>query len=191
MKSFTLSILFLTIFQICFAQKYEYNILGEHFSDTLSSTKTTVINSIVSEERKAIFERPEDTIYIYHQIGERESIEYILNLYQICVPCLAKWNNLYYSDFATFRKQKLYTGEYLKVALKKDYEKGTVALFKTRKLYQNFPDRIYIYDITERYEISAYELRLWNNLDPNSYYIENMRLIVGGMEYKYACPCLE
>ncbi len=191
MKSFILSILFLAIFQICFAQKYEYNIFGEHFSDTLSGKTTTAINPTDTEERKAIFESPEDTTYVYHLVGEGEGIESILNLYQVCAPCIIKWNDLYYHDFATFRNQKLYTGEYLKVALKKDYEKGTAALFKTRRLYQNFLERIYIYDISQRYEISYSQLRSWNNLDESIYYVEDTTLIVGEMEYKYACPCLD
>lgn len=192
MKSFILSILFFAFLPSSFAQKYEYNILGEHFSDTLYNnvTSTTPLNG-VRQNRKAIFEKPTDTSYIYHQVGEGENIEYILNLYQICAPCLSKWNNIKYPDFGNFRNQPLHTGEYLKVAIKKDYEQGTTAIFKTRTLYQNFPNRIYIYDITDRYGINTYQLREWNNLNENVYYIEDMQLIVGQVEYKYACPCLE
>jgi hypothetical protein len=186
MKSFILAILFLAIFQTSFAQKYEYNIFGKHFSDTLSSATTTDVNQTSAEEREAIFERPEDTTYIYHLVGEGESIVYIFNLYQICAPCLVEWNNFDYS-----KTPSLYTGEYLKVALKKDYENGMTTQPKKRRLYENFTNRIYIYDIVNDYGVNINDLRLWNNLDPNSYYIENMRLIVGEQEYKYACPCLE
>lgn len=192
MKLFILSIVFLALFQTSFAQKYEYNVVGEHFSDTLYTNKvTTTTNPVITEERKAIFERPKDTAYIYHQIGEGENIEYILNLYQICAPCLAKWNKLDYSDFSSFRKQSLYTGEYLKVAIKKSYEKGIPEKFEIRKHYQNIKKRTYIYDIVRNYNVNISDLRLWNGLSENVYYVEDTRLIVGEIEYKYTCPCLE
>ncbi|WP_375558736.1 hypothetical protein ACE193_13415 [Bernardetia sp. OM2101] len=194
MKLFILSILLLAVFQTCFAQKYEYNIIGEHFSDTLYTNKgsiTTTANPIVVRERKALFERPKDTTYIYHLVGEGENTEYLVNLYQICAPCFAKWNKLSYADFNSFRNQKLYTGEYLKVALKTDYEKGVTEKVKTRKYYQNIKKRTYIYDIVRNYNININDLRSWNGLSESAYYVEDVRLIVGEIEYKYTCPCLE
>ncbi len=133
----------------------------------------------------------EDSIYIYHQVGENENIEYILNLYQICAPCLAKWNNFIYPDFSTLSRQQLFEGEYLKVALRKEYEKGTAAEFKTRILYQDFDEQAYLYTISDNYGISVDDLRSLNNLDAYAYEVENVRLIVGKVEYKYACSCLE
>ncbi|PIY12209.1 MAG: hypothetical protein COZ18_02575 [Flexibacter sp. CG_4_10_14_3_um_filter_32_15] len=187
--------LFVLIFQTSFAQKYEYNILGEHFSDTAytnNPVRVTKVNPIIVTERKAIFEQPKESIYIYHQVGENENIEYILNLYQLCAPCFAKWNSFDYPNFYDFKKQKLYEGEYLKVALQKNYANGTAAEFETRTLYQNFSNRTYVYDIVNQYGISVYDLRSWNNLDEYAYYVEeNSRLMVGKIEYKYVCPCLE
>lgn len=197
MKSFILSIFFLALFQTSFAQKYEYNIIGEHFSDTLYNNKisTTTSNSVELIERKAVFERPTDTTYIYHLVGEGENAAYILNLYQVCAPCFAEWNNLGTRSsepfFNQILNQKFYEGEYIKVALKKDYEKGMIDKIKTRKHYQNFPNRTYIYDIVNDYGININELRQWNNLDQYSYYVEDVKLMVGEIEYKYICPCLE
>lgn len=190
MKSFILSILFLALLQTSFAQKYEYNIIGEHFSDTLT-TPAGFETKPFAGVKKAIFEAPSDSTYIYHQVGEGETIEYILNLYQICAPCFSKWNLLNYSDFTSFKNETLYEGEYLKVALKKDYEKGMTDKPKARKYYQDFPNRTYIYDIVNEYGVNINDLREWNNLDSYGYYVENVRLLVGEIEYKYACPCLE
>jgi hypothetical protein len=184
--------LFLVLFQTSFAQKYEYNILGEHFSDTLSKNNipTGFKSKPLTGNRKAIFEQPTDSTYIYHQVGNGETIEYILNLYQICAPCCSKWNNLNYSDFNSFKNQLIYEGEYLKVALKKEYDKGTTATFKTRVLYEDFEEQTYIYTISERSGVSVDELRIWNNLDTYAYEVENIRLIIGKTEYKYMCSCL-
>lgn len=191
--SFSLFILILFIFQVSFAQKYEYNILGEHFSDTAYTNKTTQItsNPPLNLVRKPIFDAPEDTTYIYHQIGQNENVEYISNLYQICAPCFAKWNDLQYASFELLQQVDFYEGEYVKVALKTEYEKGTAAEFKTRMLYQTFEEETYLYSISERYEISIGDLRSLNNLNPYAYEVENITLIVGKMEYKYACSCLE
>jgi hypothetical protein len=192
MKSFILSILFLFLFQTSsFAQKYEYDITGEHFSDTLKVKTITRVLNREPKEQKAIFEAPTDTIYIYHLVGEGENAEYILNLYQLCAPCLAKWNNLDYSDFDSFINQSLHIGEYLKVVIKKEYDKGMTEKFETRTLYQNFLEQTYTYDIVRQYRITEADLRLWNNLDQYAYYVEDIRLVVGEIEYKYACPCLE
>ena len=202
MKSFILlississisSISFLAILQPSFAQKYEYDIAGVHFSDTLQKMRTHITplvkNPIQDIEREAIFEMPTDTTYIYHQVGQGERIEYILGLYQICTPCFAKWNNLNYPNFSEFLKQTFYEGEYLKVAVKKEYEKGMPSEYKTRTLYQNFSEQTYIYEIARQYQISESDFKLWNNLGEYAYYIEDVRLIVGKTEYKYACPC--
>lgn len=183
-------VLFFLIFQTSFAQKYEYNIIGEHFSDTVYATTNTKPFAVT--DSKAIFEQPQDTTYIYHQVGTNENIEYILNLYQLCAPCFAKWNNLAYSDFNSFKNKTLYEGQYLKVALTKDYEKGTAETFNTRTLYQTFSNQVYIYNVAQQYGVSADDLRRWNNLNEYAYYVEEgSRLIVAKMEYKYACPCME
>ncbi len=71
-----------------------------------------------------------------------------MNLYQICVPCLVKWNSITTQGFNIFQPKDLYTGEYLKVAIKEEYEKGTAAEFKTKTLYQNFKNQTYTYDIS-------------------------------------------
>lgn len=192
MKSFILSIVFLVLFQTSFAQKYEYDMEGNHFSDTISKTHKVPSgfkNKPFMGNRKPIFDTPTDSSYIYHQVGNGETIEYILSLYQLCAPCFSKWNFLDYTDFNSFKKQSIYEGEYLKVALKKDYETGTAAEFKTRIQYQYFEEQAYIYTISERYGIPVDELRAWNNLNPYAYEVEDIQLIVGKIEYKYACPC--
>lgn len=195
MKPFLLSILvisFLSFFQTSFAQKYEYNIEGVHFSDSVQKFRNHITplvkNPNQNIEREAIFEMPTDEIYIYHQVGEGENFEYILGLYQICAPCFAKWNNFNYPNFTDFSKQTLYEGEYLKVATKKEYEKGMPAEYKKRTLYHYFAEG-YIYSIAEQYKVSVSDLRLWNNLDEETYSIGEVTLIVGETEYKYACPC--
>ncbi len=231
MKSFTLSILFLCILSISFAQKYDYDINGNNFAGTLLKSQNNNIKIIVEDKVQYVFEKnisnrnrkvyfqntQLDTNYIYHKVGE-ENIEYILNLYQICAPCFAEWNNfeLKYSTYplATSEKDKkriikknpiaakkmmfeylkafdIFEGEYLKVALKKDYKNGTAAMFKKKKIYQNITKKTYIYDIVRNYNININDLRRWNNLAPYLYYIENMTLIVGETEYKYACPCFD
>ncbi len=197
MKLIIFSILFLFFLQTSFAQKYEYNILGERFSDTLSTSQvsTLTLNSAVETGRKATFEMPEDTIYMYHQVGEGENVEYILNLYQLCAPCFAEWNAMDYpsstSFFTQVITQKLYEGEYLKVALKKQYQNGMSNTFETRTVYTNFSKRIYTRDIMSRYGINRKDLFSWNNLDANTYYIEDRNLITAKIEYKYSCPCFE
>ncbi|AFM04083.1 hypothetical protein Fleli_1673 [Bernardetia litoralis DSM 6794] len=234
MKLFILSILFLAFLQTSFAQKYEYNIEGIHFLDTLTNanlSKTTfedikVITyegeeraferTYLSAERKANFEKDNlDSTYIFHLVGEGETIEYILDLYQICTPCFVEWNNfeIIYKEFPIvgdkqiqprtlsissreitldyLREYEIYEGEYLKVALKKDYEQGVTEKIKTKIVYQEFQNRIYVYDIVTQYGISYAQLCSWNNLDVNAYYVDNIRLVVGKVEYKYACPCIE
>ncbi len=191
MKPVFLSILiisFLALLQTSFAQKYEYDITGVHYNDTLQKITTTIQTPLQNKERKAIFEMPTDEIYIYHQVGEGESIEYILGLYQICAPCFAKWNSFNYPNFSEFLNQNLYEGEYFKVAVKKEYEKGMPAEYKKRTLYHYFAEG-YIYSISEQYKVTLSNLRLWNNLDENTYSLEDVSLIVGETEYKYACPC--
>jgi len=194
MKSFLLSILaisFLAILQTSFAQKYEYDIAGVHFSDSLQKINTSIQTPLQNriEERKAIFEMPTDEIYIYHQVGEGENIEYILGMYQICAPCVAKWNNLNYPNFTEFLKQTFYEGEYLKVVLKKEYEKGMPFEYEKRTLYQYFEDQVYLYNIATQYKVNESDLRLWNSVDKETYYVEDVRLIVGQTQYSYACPC--
>lgn len=200
MKSVILSILFLVLLQTSsFAQKYEYSIIGEFFSDTVYDNEVSIIhtkNSVLDTERKAVFDIPVDTTYTYHLVGAGENAGYILNLYQICAPCFAKWNNFEleysnYSGFNSFKDQPLYEGEYLKVALKEEYEKGMSATFKTGVLQQIYAEQAYLGNIARQYEVAYADLCLWNNLDPYAYYVEKTWLIVGKIEYKYACPCVE
>ncbi|WP_338760931.1 LysM domain-containing protein [Bernardetia sp. ABR2-2B] len=194
MKSFILSVLFFTFLQTSFAQKYEYNIIGEHFSDTLYSNRVISIrevNTATTTDRKAVFERPKDTTYIYHLVGEGENVEYILNLYQTCAPCFSKWNDVEYTEFSTFLKQPFYEGEYLKVALKKEYQNGTAAEFRKRTIYKTFKKQTYLSTIARDYRVTKDELIKWNNLHDGVYMVESTKLIVGEMEYKYTCSCLE
>ena len=59
-------------------------------------------------------------------------------------------------------------------------------------VYQTFSNQVYIYNISQQYGISAEDLRRWNNLNEYAYYVEEgSTLIVGKMEYKYACRCME
>ena len=88
--------------------------------------------------------------------------------------------------------QRLYEGEYLKVALKKDYENGISATFKTRTVYVNFERRTSVNDeILRKYNISREKFLEWNSfLDKRVFHVKDITLIVGKIEYKYSCPCI-
>jgi hypothetical protein len=139
---------------------------------------------------KAIFETPDDTIYIYHLVGEGESIEFILNMYQLCAPCLAKWNNYPYSEIKNLYRQKVYVGEYLKVALKSEYYKGFPSNPYFGYQYADVKKNTSLYTISEHYGIPVRELKKLNNLNEYVYTIQvDTRMIVGKTMYKYVCPC--
>ncbi|WP_375558737.1 hypothetical protein ACE193_13420 [Bernardetia sp. OM2101] len=233
MKPFILSILFLAILQTSFAQKYEYDRSGKSITDTLPKSPNDDIKVIIAEDgeenalektilngsRTANFESTNlDSNYIYHKVGQGEDITYIVDLYQICAPCFAEWNNfkLEYREFpiAVEKGQKepklkmipisskemmfgdlilfeIFEGEYLKVALKKEYEKGIPLDFQLRRFYKNFSYPTYLKDVASDYGVSINNLRYLNNLDRDTFYVGDMVLFLGFIHYKYACPCLE
>lgn len=235
MKPLVLSIVFLAFLQTSFAQNYEYDINGRIFNDSISENSKYDMSEydiIVirkdgieyafervasNERRKPNFENTDlDSNYIYHKVAEGENTEYLLELYQICAPCFAKWNNfeLEYREFPIVgetRKLKtirdvakeimfeylksfeLYEGEYLKVALKKNYQNGMSATYKTRFIYVNFERRTYVNDeILRKYNINREQFLEWNIfLEKRVHYVQNITLIIGKIDYKYACPCLE
>ena len=228
MKYFITTLLIL-VFQNLLAQNYQYDINGRSFDDSLAKEVQQDIKVIredgieyvleetaSNQKRKPNFENTDlDSNYIYHQVGIGENIETILNLYQICAPCFAEWNNFEreYEEFPIAgenRKLKtipsavkkimfeylktfeLYEGEYLKVVRKEDYYNTTPTQPKKRYIYHTFQEQMWLYDITEQYGISVYELRSLNNLSDETYEIEgNTTLIIGQVEYKYVCPCLK
>ena len=179
---------FVFIFSCCTFSYAQYNIYGKHFEDTLKiiSTVTTAPQKI----HKVIFDAPTDETYIYHMVAEGESIESILNMYQLCAPCFASWNNYTYTDFYSLKREQLYAGEYLKVALKKDYYEGFPSNSFTKYEYATLTERISLYNISRRYGISQQELRKWNNFNEYLYNVEGgTKIIVAKNVYKYVCPC--
>ncbi len=139
---------------------------------------------------KLTFEPSQDTIYIYHLVAEGESIESVLNMYQLCAPCFAKWNNYSYSTMKSLKRQKLYTGEYLKVALKDDYYKGFPSKPFVQYQYATLDKKLSLYKIAKKYGVSKQELRKWNGFNEYVYTLEaNTKMIVRKQIYKYVCPC--
>ncbi|WP_291721650.1 hypothetical protein [Bernardetia sp.] len=230
---FFLTTLLILVFQNVFAQTYEYDINGRSFEDSISkNSEYDMSDDIIvirkdgieyafervasNERRKPNFENTDlDSNYIYHKVAEGESTEYLLELYQICAPCFAKWNNFEFEyrefpivgetrklrtipDVATeiifeyLKGFKLYEGEYLKVALRKDYQKGFPTKPRKRYFYYTTKKQMSIYDIPRINGITNYELIELiqkNKLDDIYIIPNNIQLIIGEMEYKYACPC--
>lgn len=165
----------------------QYDSEGNHFADSLKSSPPVVSTNA---KHKVIFDAPQDTIYIYHLVSEGESIEFILNMYQLCAPCFAEWNSYIYSEIKTLYRQKIYAGEYLKVALKSEYYKGFPSDAPFRYQYADIKKNTYLYRMSEHYGITILELRKLNNLNEYVYTLpEDTRMIVGKTLYKYVCPC--
>jgi LysM repeat protein len=164
----------------------QYDSEGNHFEDSTKISKALVTTAT----HKVNFKAPQDTIYIYHLVAEIEDIEFILNLYQLCAPCFAEWNNYSYSGVKNLKRQQLYIGEYLKVALKKDYHKGFLSnpifIYKYVETEQNISP----YVISELYGISVEQLIEWNNHNEYVYSAEGKpKIIIDKKVYKYVCPC--
>ena len=184
---FVLSCITCIIFSMPSSLYAQYDIAGNHFTDSLKNSQTILINNA---KHKAIFDAPQDTVYIYHLVSEGESIEFILNMYQLCAPCFASWNNYPYSEIKNLYRQKIYAGEYLKVALKSEYYKGFPSDTHFRYQYADIKKNTSIYRISELYGISMIELKRLNNLNEYVYTIQvDTRMIVGKTIYKYVCPC--
>ena len=90
----------LTLFQISFAQKYEYNIWGEHFDDTPPKNQkiVTQLYQVIHKE-KPFSKSQKIHIYFYHQVGEGETADDIMNLYQIVCALFGEMEFYYYARF--------------------------------------------------------------------------------------------
>ncbi len=184
---FVLSFIACIIFSTSSSLYAQYDIEGNHFADSLKNSQK---GHIKKTNHKAIFDAPQDTIYIYHLVSEGESIEFILNMYQLCAPCFASWNSCPYSEIKNLYRQNIYAGEYLKVALKSEYYKGFLSNPYFGYQYADVKKNTSLYTISERYGIPIMELKRLNNLNEYVYTLpEDTRMIVGKTIYKYVCPC--
>ena len=186
MKMYLSILLFIFITQSSLAQ---YDIEGYSYEDSLMRPLVQTVSTTIHQN---IFDPPTEDEYIYHMVAEGETIESILNMYQLCAPCFTKWNNYTYSSLESLKREKLYEGEYLKVALKEEYYKGFISNPVKKYNYLKLDKRLSLYKIARRYGVSELQLKTWNKLNEYMYNLEaGTTLIVNEKVYKYVCPCKE
>ncbi|WP_291721326.1 LysM peptidoglycan-binding domain-containing protein [Bernardetia sp.] len=187
MKTYLSILIFMLV---TYSSQAQHDIYGNYYEDSL--LVRPVVQTVRTITHQGVFETPKEDEYIYHMVAEGETIESILNMYQLCAPCFTKWNNYTYSSLESLKREKLYEGEYLKVALKEQYYKGFISNPVKKYNYLKLDKRLSVYKIARRYGVSESQLKTWNKLNEYTYNLEaGTTLIVNEKVYKYVCPCKE